>query len=39
MAATRIKGACHFDVASGPYKCHFGALMYLPGTLKQSSWP
>ena len=20
--------ACHLDVASGPFKCHFGALMY-----------
>ena len=26
MAATGInKGACHFDVASSPFKCHFGA--------------
>jgi len=20
--------ACHLDVASGPFKCHFGVLMY-----------
>ena len=29
---------CHFDVANGPFKCHFGALMWLHGTLKKSSW-
>jgi len=29
---------CHFDVASGPFKCHFGALMWLHVTLKNSSW-
>ena len=35
MAATGInKGACHFDVASGPFKWPGGALMWPPGTLK-----
>jgi len=39
MAATGInKGACHFDVASSPFKCHFGALIWLSSTLKKSSW-
>jgi len=40
MAATGInkKGVCHFDVASGPFKCHFSALMRLCGTSKKSSW-
>ena len=29
MATTGIsKGACHFDVASGPFKGHFGALTW-----------
>jgi len=28
MGATRINmGVCHFDVASGPFKCHSSALM------------
>ena len=27
---------CHSDVASGPLKCHFSALMWLHGTLKNS---
>jgi len=31
FAAIRInKGMCHFDVASIPFHCHFGALMF-PG--------
>ena len=35
MVATGInKGACHFDVASGPFKWPGGALMWPPGTLK-----
>ena len=32
------QGGCVTDVASGPFKCHFGALMWLHGTLKKSSW-
>jgi len=37
MAATRInKESVHFDVTSGPFKCHFGALMWPCGTLKNS---
>jgi len=28
----------HFDVASSPFKYHFGALMWPPITLKKSSW-
>jgi len=31
-------GACHFDVASDPFKCHFGDLMWLHSALKKSSW-
>ena len=35
MSATGInKGACHFDVASGPFKWPGGALMWPRGTLK-----
>ena len=35
MVATGItRRARHFDVASGPFKCHFSALMWLRGTLK-----
>jgi len=38
MMATGInKEGCHFDVASGPFKYHFGALMWLCSTLKKSS--
>jgi len=34
MAAPGMnKGACHFDVASHPFKCHF-ALMWLSGMMK-----
>ena len=36
MAATRInKEACHFDVASDPFKCYFSALMWPQGTLER----
>ena len=39
MAATRInKEGVSLDVASSPFKCHFGALMWPCGTLKKSSW-
>jgi len=39
MAATGIKKrACHFDVASGPFKWPGGALMWPRDTLKKSSW-
>ena len=35
MVATGInKGACHFDVASGPFKWPDSALMWPRGTLK-----
>ena len=35
MVATGInKRACHFDVASGPFKWPGGALMWPHGTLK-----
>jgi len=27
--------ACHFDVASSPFKCHFGALMWACDTLTE----
>ena len=30
------EGVC-FDVASGPFKCHFGTLMWPCSTLKKSS--
>jgi len=33
-AANGTRRACHFDVASSPFKCHFSALMWLCGTLK-----
>ena len=37
MVATGInKGACHFDVASGPFKWPGGALMWPGGALM---WP
>jgi len=29
---------CHSDVASSPFKCHFGALTWPCGTLMKSSW-
>ena len=32
-----IKRACHFDVASSPFKYHFGALLWPRGTLNKSS--
>ena len=35
MAATGTRRACHFDVASGPFKWPAGALMWLRGTLKK----
>ena len=28
---------CHFDVASGPFKCHFGTFMWPCGTLEKCS--
>lgn len=37
VATELNKGMYHFDVASGPFK-YIGALMWLNGTLKISSW-
>jgi len=39
MAANGINNeGVSLVVASGLSKCHFGALMWLHGTLKKSSW-
>ena len=33
-----MRRACHFDVASGHFKYHFGALMWPCSALKKPSW-